>query len=35
MTSPLYAMAVETFIPMLRSLSKVLDKGAEHAAAKH
>jgi len=28
------AMAVETFVPMLRSLSGVLDKGAEFATAK-
>jgi uncharacterized protein len=34
MTFPMYTMAVETFVPMLRSLSKVLDKGAEHANAK-
>jgi len=30
----LYAMAIETFAPMLRSLSNILDKGAEHAKAK-
>ncbi len=30
----LYTMAVETFVPMLRSLSNILDKGAEHASAK-
>jgi hypothetical protein len=29
-----YAMAIETFAPMLRSLSEILDKGAEHARAK-
>jgi hypothetical protein len=29
----IYAMATETFVPMLRSLSGVLDKGAEHARA--
>jgi hypothetical protein len=27
-------MATETFVPMLRSLSSLLDKGAEHAKAK-
>ena len=27
-------MAVDTFVPMLRSLSQVLDKGAQHAAAR-
>jgi uncharacterized protein len=29
----IYAMAFETFAPMLRSLSGLLDKGAEHARA--
>jgi hypothetical protein len=29
----IHAIAVETFVPMLRSLSGVLDKGAEHARA--
>jgi uncharacterized protein len=29
----MYTMAIETFVPMLRSLSGVLDKGAEHARA--
>ncbi len=29
-----YTMAIETFVPMLRSLSNFLDKGAEHASAK-
>ncbi len=29
----MYTMAVETFAPMLRSLSSLLDKGAEHARA--
>jgi hypothetical protein len=29
-----YGMAVKTFVPMLRSLSNILDKGAEHAGAK-
>jgi len=27
----IYTMATETFVPMLRSLSGLLDKGAEHA----
>jgi hypothetical protein len=27
-------MAIDTFVPMLRSLSTLLDKGAEHARAK-
>lgn len=31
----IYAMATETFVPMLRSLSNILDKGAEHARAIH
>ncbi len=30
----LYGMAIKTFEPMLRSLSSILDKGAEHASAK-
>ncbi len=34
MKPPLYAMAVETFVPMLRALSNILDKGAQHASAK-
>jgi uncharacterized protein len=29
-----HALAVETFVPMLRSLSSVLDKAAQHAKAK-
>src|SRR5258708_39737987 len=29
----IYTFAIETFVPMLRSLSGVLDKGAEHAHA--
>ena len=29
----IYTMATETFEPMLRSLSNILDKGAEHARA--
>lgn len=27
-------LAMDTFVPMLRSLSNVLDKGAQHASAK-
>ena len=30
----IYAMAIETYVPILRSLSHVLDQGAEHALAK-
>jgi hypothetical protein len=30
-----YAIAIETFVPMLRSLSEILDKGAQHASAKN
>ena len=30
----IHSIATETFVPMLRSLSKILDKGAEHARAK-
>jgi hypothetical protein len=30
----IYAMAVKTYVPMLRSLAHVLDQGAEHARAK-
>jgi uncharacterized protein len=30
----MYTMAIDTFVPMLRSLSDLLDKGAEHARAK-
>jgi uncharacterized protein len=29
----IYTTAIETFVPMLRSLSNLLDKGAEHARA--
>jgi hypothetical protein len=29
----IHEIAIETFVPMLRSLSNVLDKGAEHARA--
>ena len=34
MKTSIYAMAIETYVPMLRSLSHVLDKGAAHARAK-
>ncbi len=30
-----YTIAIETFTPMLRSLSNVLDKGAQHAIARN
>ena len=30
----IHSIATETFVPMLRSLSNILDKGAEHARAK-
>jgi hypothetical protein len=30
----MYTMSVEAFVPTLRALSKLLDKGAEYAAAK-
>ena len=33
MKTSIYTFAAETFVPMLRSLSGVLDKGAEHARA--
>ena len=33
MKTSIYAFATETFVPMLRSLSNVLDKGAEHSRA--
>lgn len=29
-----YTMAIETFVPMLRSLSTILDKGAQQASAR-
>ena len=29
----IHSIAIETFVPMLRSLSNLLDKGAEHARA--
>jgi uncharacterized protein len=34
MTISMRTMAVDTFVPMLESLSKILDKGAAHAADK-
>lgn len=34
MQHPVYAMSVEAFIPMLATLSELLDKGAEHARSK-
>src|SRR5260370_13535885 len=34
MKTSIYAMAVKTYEPMLRSLSHVLDQGAEHARTK-
>jgi uncharacterized protein len=34
MKSPIEAVAVDTFVPMLGSLLKILDKGAQHARAK-
>ena len=34
MTISLYDMSTESFVPMLRSLSAVLEKGAEHGRAK-
>jgi hypothetical protein len=34
MKSPIQAIAIDTFVPMLRSLLKILDKGAQHAQAK-
>jgi hypothetical protein len=33
MKTSIYAMAVKTYVPMLRSLSHVLDLGAAHASA--
>src|SRR5215472_670576 len=33
MTITLYDMSTESFVPMLRALAEVLDKGAEHARA--
>jgi hypothetical protein len=34
MSISIYTMAIDTFVPMLRTLSALLDKGAEHARAK-
>ena len=34
MKTSIYAMAIETYVSMLRSLSHVLDQGAAHASAK-
>ena len=34
MTSPISTMAIDTFVPMLRSLAKIFDKAAQHARAK-
>ncbi len=34
METSIYSFAPETFVPMLRSLSNILDKGAEHARAR-
>jgi hypothetical protein len=34
MKSPIQAMAIDTFVPMLRSLAKIFDKAAQHARAK-
>ena len=34
MTSPIEAIAIDTFVPMLRSLAKIFDKAAQHARAK-
>lgn len=34
MKSAVYTMAIETFVPLLGTLSKLLDKGAEHARTK-
>lgn len=33
MKTSIHSIATETFVPMLRSLSNILDKGAEHARA--
>ena len=33
-TVSIYTMAIDTFVPMLRSLSTLLEKGGEHARAK-
>ena len=34
MKSPIQTMAIDTFVPMLRSLAKIFDKAAQHAKAK-
>src|ERR1700730_8182256 len=34
MKSPIQTMSVDTFVPMLRSLSKIFDKALQHAKAK-
>jgi hypothetical protein len=34
MTIPVHAMAIETFVPVLRTLAELLDKGAAHATAR-
>ena len=34
METSIYPFAPETFVPMLKSLSNILDKGAEHASAR-
>jgi len=34
MNSPVQAMAIDTFVPMLRSLAKIFDKAIAHAKAK-
>ena len=34
MTNPLYAITIRAVVPMLRTLSSVLDKGAAHASAR-
>jgi hypothetical protein len=34
MTISLYSMSVESFVPMLKNLSALLDKGVQHAEAK-
>ena len=35
MKTSIYGFATKTFVPMLQSLSNILDKGAEHARAKN
>jgi uncharacterized protein len=34
MTISVYSIAIGTFVPMLQSLSQILDKGAQHAISK-